>query len=450
MEYAMPEAVRRIIVRCEQAGYEAYAVGGCVRDLLLGSTPHDWDICTAARPEQVMALFPGRQFHTVGMRHGTVLLVLEGQGYEITTFRSDGNYTDHRHPESVTFVPSLREDLARRDFTINAMALHPKTGLVDCFGGQEDLAAGILRCVGEPERRFEEDALRILRGLRFASRFGYTIEDKTGEAMKKQAPLLNCIAGERIWSELLGFFGGAGAGELLLRYREVFAAIMPELRPMFDHPQYNRHHCYDVWEHTCHAVMETAGDPVLGVTMLLHDAGKPACFTRDSQGVGHFHGHPEVSAQLAEDILARFRCDNATKDTILALIRWHDRVRVFQRRSVRRMLAALGEERTRMLFRVMQADTEAQSPETLPDKRRSLAEGERLLDELLAEKACVSLKELAVDGKDLIALGYAPGPELGDALNRLLEAVLEEQAPNERSALLKLAEQNFVAKRQNF
>ncbi|MCD7837971.1 MAG: HD domain-containing protein [Clostridiales bacterium] len=436
MSIQLPENVTCIIGRLGAAGYEAYAVGGCVRDALLGRTPEDWDICTSALPQEVMACFPQCKIHTVGLKHGTVLLMLEGQGYEVTTYRTDGPSHDHRHPDGVQFVRSLREDLARRDFTINAMAYHPARGLVDPFGGQADLAAGIVRCVGEPERRFEEDGLRILRGLRFASRYGFQIEPRTGAAIRQQADLLQFVSGERIFTELKGILAGKGVEQLLLDYRKPFGAIMPELVPMFDHPQHNPHHCYDVWGHTCHAVGQVAGDPLLGLTMLLHDAGKPRCFTQDENGVGHFHGHPAESVKIATDILTRFHCDNRSRDTILTLIAWHDRVRVFTRRSVRRMLASLGEENARLLFRVMYADARAQSPSTLPQKLESLAEGERILEKLLAENACFTIKDLAVSGNDLLALGYPAGPELGAALNTLLEAVVEERLPNQRQALL--------------
>ncbi|MCD8188766.1 MAG: HD domain-containing protein [Clostridiales bacterium] len=436
MSIPLPETVSCILGQLNAAGYEAYAVGGCVRDSLLGRTPEDWDICTSALPQEVMACFPQCKIHTVGLKHGTVLLMLEGRGYEVTTYRTDGPSSDHRHPDGVQFVRSLEEDLARRDFTINAMAYHPVHGLVDPFSGQTDLAAGIVRCVGEPKRRFREDGLRILRGLRFASRYGFQIETETGAAIRQQAELLQFISGERIFAELKGFLAGEGAAQLLLDYREPFGAIMPELVPMFGHPQHNPHHCYDVWGHTCHAVGQVAGDPLLGLTMLLHDAGKPRCFTQDENGVGHFHGHPAESVKIAADILARFHCDNRSRDTILTLIAWHDRVRVFTRRSVRRMLSSLGEENARLLFRVMYADARAQSPATLPQKLAGLAEGERILEELLAEKACFTLKDLAVSGKDLLALGYPAGPELGAALNALLEAVVEERLPNQRQALL--------------
>jgi tRNA nucleotidyltransferase (CCA-adding enzyme) len=428
--------VRRILERLNQSGFEGYAVGGCVRDSLLGREPKDWDICTSALPEEIISCFPDCRVHTVGIQHGTVLLIWEEQGYEITTYRTDGIYSDHRHPDGVTFVRSLEEDLRRRDFTINAMACDGEGNVIDLFHGAEDLKAGIIRCVGVPEKRFDEDSLRILRGLRFAARFQFQIEPKTEQAMQKQAPLLQHIAGERIFAELKELLAAPGAQEILLTEQEIFGVIMPELVPMFHHPQYNPHHCYNVWEHTCHAVGFVTGNSLLALTMLLHDSGKPRCFTRDSNGIGHFHGHPEQSADIAQGILNRFHCDNKTRDTILNLIRWHDRMRVCTRKSVRRMLAALGEEQGRLLFQVMEADMRAQSPDLLPQKLEVLEKGKALFEELVQERACVSIRELAVKGQDLIALGCPAGPEVGKLLNKLLEAVMEDTVANERSALL--------------
>lgn len=437
MGLILSKAAEEIIKTLNRAGYEAYAVGGCVRDALLGREPQDWDICTSALPEETMECFPHCRIHTIGLKHGTILLIMDGEGCEVTTYRTDGAYTDHRHPDGVTFVRSLREDLARRDFTINAMAWHPGKGLIDFFDGKNDLKNGVIRCVGEPERRFEEDGLRILRGLRFASRYGFRIEEATGQAIHQKRELLRLVAGERVLEELRGFFQGKSAGELLMNYRDVFSVIMPELAPMFDHPQYNPHHCYDVWEHTCHAVEWVAGDATLGLTMLFHDAGKPKCFTRDKNGVGHFHGHPVESARIAERVLKRLHCDTKTRENILTLIEWHDRLRIFNRKNARAMLAELGEEQTRQLFVVMEADARAQNPAQLEAKLEALGKGKAILEELLKEDACFTLKALKVQGRDLIDLGWKPGPELGEALHWLLDAVMEERVPNEREALLK-------------
>ena len=433
----IPSAVQLIIETLNQAGYEAYAVGGCVRDALLGLEPHDWDICTSALPGQVSETFPDRRIYTVGIQHGTVVLPIEGENYEITTYRADGDYTDHRHPDGVTFVSSLRDDLSRRDFTINAMAFHPKEGVIDFFEGQEDLKKGLIRCVGDPEQRFEEDGLRILRALRFASRYGFTIEGDTGRALRKKAPLLNYVAGERIWTELKGFFAGSSPARLLNDYRDVFAVVMPEISAMFDVPQNNPHHCYDVWEHTCYSVDYAAGDGVLGFVLLFHDSGKPACHRRDERGIDHFFGHPQKSAELALQVLDRFHCDNQTKETVDLLIRWHDRCWRVSRRGAKKLLAALGSERTQLLFRVINADIRAQSPEFLPQKLEVLEQWRTQVAQLEQENACLHLRDLAVSGRDLMEIGIGPGPEMGTILKELLEAVLNDEVANDRSALLR-------------
>ncbi len=438
MPIAMPPAVQMLIETLNRSGHEAYAVGGCVRDSLLGRSPKDWDVCTSALPEQVMAAFPGRKVYTVGIQHGTVVLPVDGENYEITTFRTDGNYSDHRHPDEVRFVRSLREDLARRDFTINAMACHPELGLQDFFGGREDLSRGLIRCVGNPEERFEEDGLRILRALRFAARYGFAIESGTARAIHRKAELLRCVAGERIWTELKGILAGAHAGALAEEYRDVLAVVIPELSAMFDFPQHNPHHCYDVWTHTCRALDGVSGDGVLGFVLLLHDSGKPACQSRDARGIDHFHGHPKVSAQLAGQVLERFHCDNRTRESVELLILWHDYCREPSRRGAKRLLSALGSERTAQLFRIAEADARAQSPETLEEKLEALDGWRVLVAQLERERACLHVRDLAVSGRDLIALGFAPGPGLGRVLNGLLEAVLRDEVPNEREALLEL------------
>lgn len=436
MQVQMPQAVQQIISTLNRAGYEAYAVGGCVRDTLLRRTPKDWDVCTSALPEEVIAAFPDRHIYTVGIQHGTVVLPLKGENYEITTFRADGDYSDHRHPDSVSFVRSLREDLARRDFTINAMACHPDSGVQDFFGGQEDLERGLIRCVGVPQERFEEDGLRILRALRFAARYGFAIEEKTAEAIHEKKELLRWVAGERIWTELKGILAGAHAGAMAEEYRDVLAVILPELTAMFDFPQHNPHHCYDVWTHTCRALDRVSGDGVLGFALLFHDSGKPACQTRDERGIDHFHGHPAVSARLAMQALERFHCDNHTRETVDKLIYWHDYCREPRRRAAKRLLAELGPERAQLLLRIADADARAQSPETLEEKLTALEGWRVLLAQLEEENACLHIRDLAVSGRDLIALSYKPGPGLGKVLNGLLEAVLRDEVPNEREALL--------------
>lgn len=436
MTIALPAAPAWILRRLNRAGHEAYVVGGCVRDALMGRTPHDWDICTSALPEQVLRLFSDRQVVKTGLQHGTVMIVVDGEGYEVTTFRTDGAYTDHRHPDQVTFVSRLTDDLARRDFTINAMAYHPELGVQDDFGGQADLAAGVIRCVGDPDQRFQEDGLRILRALRFAARFGFRLEEETGEAMHRNRALLDQIAAERIFTELKGFLVGQGVCPLLLEYRDLMAQILPPLEKMFDFPQRNPHHCYDVWTHTAHAVEEVPPELMLRLTMLFHDCGKPDCWSRDEAGIDHFYQHPHRSEELTAQMLARLRCDNRLRDQVLLQVRYHDMPLPQNDRGGRRFLRMLGEEGAFWSLAVHRADNLAQAPEVLPEKLARLEQAEALLRRLLEEQACTGLKDLEITGRDLLALGYPSGPALGRELERLLELVLDGACPNERQALL--------------
>ena len=318
----LPSPVSVLLRRLNESGFSAYVVGGCVRDSMLGLQPHDWDICTSALPEQMQEVF--HDLHTVetGLKHGTLTVVVDHVPYEVTTYRIDGDYTDHRHPDSVHFVDNLTEDLARRDFTVNAMAWNPETGLADPFDGQTDLAAGLIRCVGEAEKRFDEDALRILRALRFASVYDFAIEPSTSAALRKMAPDLSRVAGERIREELLKLLCGKAAGRILREYPEVLAEIIPEIRPMIGYDQQNHHHSYDLWEHTVRGVEGVPPDPVLRLTMLLHDTGKPAARTTDEKGEGHYIGHPKISEQIARKTADTLRLDNAFRDR-LSLFRPH-------------------------------------------------------------------------------------------------------------------------------
>jgi tRNA nucleotidyltransferase (CCA-adding enzyme) len=357
-----------------------------------------------------------------------------GVGYEVTTYRTEGSYSDHRHPDGVCFVRSLREDLARRDFTINAMAYHPEMGVVDLFGGQEDLRNGVLRCVGKPEERFEEDALRILRLLRFSARFGFAIHPDTGRAALEQRDGLDYIAQERIFAELKGLLVGNFVLPVLRDYREILAQFLPELRPMFGFAQHNPHHCYDVWMHTAHAVAAVEPEETLRLCMLFHDIGKPDCFRLDENGVGHFHGHPVRSAEIAETCLDRLKCDHKTKEDVLALIRWHDRLRVFSKENVRQALIGLGERRGRLLLKVVRADVAGKKPELFQREQANIAAGAQLMEQLLAEGLCLSVKDLHFNGRDAMALG-CQGTEIGWLLNALLSEVQEEKLPNDRAAL---------------
>lgn len=432
----MPGYVQNVLTALEAAGYEAWCVGGCVRDLMLGRAPEDWDVTTNALPEATMALFGSHAFPT-GLRHGTVTVREEHRSVEVTTYRVDGDYHDHRRPDTVVFTPSLEEDLRRRDFTVNAMALSLRGDLRDPFGGQADLKAGVLRCVGKPERRFGEDALRILRGLRFAAVLGFAMDPATAAGIHGHRALLKDIAAERIRVELFKLLCGKDAAAVLREYPDVVGVFWPEILPMVGFDQRNRHHCYDVWEHTLHAVEAVEPEPVLRCAMLLHDVGKPRCFTVDQDGNGHFYGHPEISRELADDMLRRLKCAAAFRETVVRLVEWHDRNIPRMDRGLRRALRALGEEDLRRLILVKRADNLAQAPE-YRDTQREIDRAEAILDKLVAADACFSLGQLTVNGRDFAALGLS-GPEIGRTLNALLDKVVDGELPNERTALLEAA-----------
>lgn len=436
----LPPEVCRVLERLTQAGHESYAVGGCVRDQLLGRPVHDYDVTTSALPEQTEALFCGQVVTRAGLKHGT-LTIREGEmPIEVTTFRTEGSYSDGRRPDFVRFGCSLREDLARRDFTVNAMAYSPRTGLVYPFGGQSDLAAGTVRAVGDPAERFSEDALRILRALRFASVLGWQVEDRTARAALECRGQLDHIARERIRDEFLQLLCGPGAAEVLRRFYPVVGTFLPQLLPAVGFEQHNPHHLYDVFEHTLHSVQAIAPDPILRLCMLLHDLGKPACFTRDAAGVGHFYGHAQESTRIARQVVTHLKLSRADAQTVVTLVELHDVTFPPTERVIRRWLGRLGEERLRMLLAIKRADYHAQAME-LSDRGTQLDLAEAVLERVLREGQCFSLRQLAVDGRDLIALGFAPGPGLGQALSQLLDAVLEGRCPNEPDALLALARQ---------
>jgi tRNA nucleotidyltransferase (CCA-adding enzyme) len=428
----IPGPVKTILKALGAQGHAAHCVGGCVRDSLLGRTPEDWDVATSALPEETLAAFAGRAFPT-GLRHGTVTVREGPLSVEVTTFRTDGPYADSRHPDSVAFTRSLRDDLSRRDFTVNAIAAGLGGKLTDPFGGQADLNAHVLRCVGDPEKRFGEDALRILRCLRFSATLAFSIETKSAQALRDCRGLLSYLAAERVQVELTKLLCGPEAAEVLRQFPEVVGTVLPELLPMVGFDQHSRYHCYDVWEHTLHALAASPADPVLRWAVLLHDIGKPRCFTRDERG-GHFYGHPAVSAEIADAVLRRLKFDNETRSAVTTLVAWHDRDIPRTEKGVRRALMKLGEERLRQLTEVKRADNLGQAPEFRP-RLREVERGAEILDALLAQDACFSLKQLAVNGRDLLALGFH-GPEIGAALDRLLSAVVDGELPNEKSALL--------------
>ena len=433
----MPQEVCSLLARLESAGYQGWAVGGCVRDTLRGAVPSDWDVTTDARPERVVALFGERAIPT-GLKHGTVTVCAGETHVEVTTFRRDGTYSDHRRPDAVQFSSSLEEDLARRDLTVNAMAMDLRGHICDPFGGQEDLSRRVLRCVGDPLRRLDEDALRIMRTLRFAAVLGFAIEPDTSAALHRRAPLLADIAAERILVEMNKLLTGEYMASVLLAYPDVLGVFLPELLPCVGFDQRNVHHCYDVWTHSVYAASAIAPDAALRWAMLLHDIGKPDCFTVDEHGTGHFYGHPARSAELAEAICRRLRMDKKSAQRIVTLVRWHDRDIPRTEKAVARAARQLGEDTLRQLLAVKRADNRAQSP-LCRGRAADIDRAEAILDDLLARQSCFSLRELAVRGNDLTALGLR-GPAVGEALQKLLDAVMDGSVPNERPALLALAQ----------
>ena len=433
----LPESVQYCIRRLEEAGFAAYCVGGCVRDALLGLTPHDYDLCTNALPAEICQVFHDHDLVRAGEKHGTIGVIREKQVYEITTFRTEGDYTDSRHPGWVRFVPRVEDDLARRDFTVNAMAYNPDTGVIDPFGGRQDLCQGILRAVGDPYARFTEDALRILRGLRFSVRFSLTPEEKTLDAMQTLCPSLDNIAKERIFDELCKLILDVTA-EDLLRFRQILGQVIPELRDSFDFLQHSPHHIYDVFTHTAHVVEATPREPALRWAALLHDTGKPAAFYLDETGRGHFPSHAKYSAQFADQVLTRLKAPTALREKVVLLIGQHMTPLEPDNRLLRRRLSQHGEETVRQMLALQKADFGSKGTGT-PQEEAVFDQIEACLQELLAADACFQIKDLAVNGKDLLALGYPAGPRLGNCLQYLLDQVLDEQLANDKAALLHAA-----------
>lgn len=435
MTMDMPKNVDIAINLLQSAGFEAYAVGGCVRDSLLGKTPNDWDITTSAKPEDMKSVFA--DFHCIdtGIKHGTVTVVIDGEPLEITTFRLDGEYEDNRHPKSVTFTSNLGADLGRRDFTVNAMVYSKMTGTVDLFGGQNDLKNKIIRCVGDPDRRFNEDALRILRALRFASALDFEIEEKTAQSLLKNRALLGNISEERIAKELLKLVCGKGAKQILTDFAPVLFEILPELQPMYKNSHDNPHHCYDIYEHTLIAVESIDPEPTLRFAMLLHDCGKPAVKKFDENGVAHFYGHQRISAEISAQILARLKVSNKFRDEILFLVSNHDRWELYENtEKMPRYLSKFGLDGVLNLLKVMRADVLAQSPE-YRYRLDQIADAEETAKNLAAQKPCLSLSELQINGRTLMDIGIPQGRKLGAVLAQLLDEVIDGVTKNTQEAL---------------
>ena len=435
MKIEIPSKAAMILNILEDAGFEAYVVGGCVRDSILGRIPDDWDITTSAAPEQVKALF--RRTVDTGLAHGTVTVMMEKEGFEVTTYRVDGEYEDGRHPKEVTFTASLEEDLKRRDFTINAMAYNPSTGIVDLFGGLEDLENKLIRCVGNPLERFTEDALRIMRAVRFSAQLGFQIEENTKNALGVLAPNLRHVSAERIQVELIKLLVSPHPDYLRIAYETgVTKEFLPEWDVCMVTEQNTPHHCYTVVEHILHSLLNIRADKVLRLTMLLHDIGKPAVKKTDENGRDHFKMHGPESEKMAHDILRRLKLDNDTISKVCRLVKWHDYRPLPEMKAVRRAVNKIGEDLFPLYLEVQRADTLAQSDYRREEKTGRLEGVCACWKQIREEKQCVSLKSLAVTGRDLITEGIAPGREIGEILQYLLEIVLEDPEQNQKEKLL--------------
>ena len=442
MKINMPDEAKTIIEVLNNAGYEAYIVGGCVRDSILGRNPSDWDITTSAKPEEVKKLF--RRTVDTGVKHGTVTVLIKGNAYEVTTFRIDGEYTDHRRPEGVTYTSELSEDLLRRDFTINAMAYSDKTGLVDLYGGVEDLDKGIIRCVGVPDERFDEDALRIMRAVRFAAQLGFEIDEETRKAASGHAEELKLISAERIETELTKLLLSDHPERIIDMYElGITAVILPEFDTIMETEQNTPYHLYDVGRHTIEVIKNVSPTKVMRYAALFHDMGKPHCRTTDEKGRDHFKGHAVKSEEIAGHIMKRLRMDNNTIRDVKKIVYWHDYgiSGTISKKSVRRMLSKMGPEYFDSYVEIKKADMKGQSDYRIEERTKVFENIIMFHDEIISKGDALSIKELALNGKDLQEMGIKAGPKMGQILNSLMEKVLENPEINNKDELKKLVDQ---------
>jgi len=430
----LPKEVKIALKLLETSGFEAFLVGGCVRDSILDIEQKDFDITTDAEPKEILETFQEYKVIETGLKHGTVTVIINSVPLEITTYREDGNYSDNRRPDNVMFIKSLKEDLARRDFTMNAIAYNPETGFVDYFGGVEDMHRRVIRAVGESDKRFREDSLRILRGLRFASVYGFEIEVVTAQAMLDLKALLKNISAERIAVELIKTLSGINMKQVMTEFYEVYGEFIPELLPMAGFEQHSKYHIYDVYSHSIMVTQFIEDKPYFKLAALLHDIGKPITFTIDEEGAGHFYGHAEESTRIADDILTRLRFDNFTKERVLTLIQYHDSRIQESDKSVKRWLNRLTPEVLFDLLELKRADKLAQNPD-LNDESEDVDAIRAMAERILSEKQCFTLKDLCVDGNDLIELGYVEGKEIGDMLNLILELVIDDKLVNRKDEI---------------
>ena len=452
LKIKIPSGANGIIHTLQDKGYEAYLVGGCVRDSILKRTIHDYDITTSATPDEMLEIFKGKRIIETGLQHGTITIVINGEGYEVTTYRIDGNYSDSRRPDSVTFTKSLKEDLKRRDFTINAMAYNDEVGLVDPFNGMEDIKYHKIQCVGKPEDRFSEDALRILRAIRFASQLGFVVDSDVRLNIYEMYKNLENVSVERINSEFCKIAASSDFCVQMVLYSDVLSLFIPKIKDMFEFPQNNPYHIYDVWGHTIHAVEAYSCDceedlnPIDLITSLavfFHDIGKPHCYQDGEDGIRHFKGHGKVSADMTDTIMKRLRFDNDTREKVVQLVYYHDATFEVGEKYVKRWLNKIGEEQFRRLLNVRRADIKAQAYTEQESRLQKIDNIEYILEEVLQKDECFSLKDLAVNGKDLIEIGYKPGKEIGEVLNNLLDSVISGEYINEKEKLLEIAERRL-------
>lgn len=438
MQIKLPQEVKNLLEILNSNNFEAFVVGGCVRDSLLGITPHDWDICTSATPQEIKECFTGFTIFDFGMKHGTISVLIGENIYEITTYRIDGEYLNNRHPENVTFTKDIINDLSRRDFTVNAIAYNEDRGVVDPFNGKADLDKKIIRCVGDADKRFKEDALRIIRALRFASVYDFKIEENTSASIINNANLLKNIAVERITFEFNKLLCGDGVEMILNDYRDVIAVFIPEIVPMFDYDQCTKHHSRDLWHHTTYSVKSISQDALLRMVMLLHDLGKPDSCKKDSDGTSHFKGHQRISADYALVVLRRLKYPTDFIERCKLLIEYHDVRFNGSKRQVKRLVSKIGEDNFILLLQVQKADLLAQSQYMREEKLEKIVLGERCFEEIIAEKECFSLKQLEISGYDLIALGIK-GRKIGKILEKLLSLVIDEKLENNKTELINKA-----------
>lgn len=448
----MPKGCKELINILHSNGYEAFLCGGAVRDSILGRPIHDYDITTSATPDEMMEVFKDKRIIETGLQHGTITIVIDGEGYECTTYRIDGNYSDSRRPDKVTFTKSLKEDLKRRDFTINAMAYNDEVGLVDPFNGMEDIKYHKIQCVGKPEDRFDEDALRILRAIRFASQLSFVLEPNTDYVLHKMYQNLENISVERINSEFCKIAASSDFCVQMVLYNDVLSLFIPEIKDMFGFQQNNPYHMYDIWNHTVHAVQAyecdcepdlNPRDLITSLAVFFHDIGKPHCYQDGEDGIRHFKGHGRVSADMTDEIMKRLRFDNDTREKVVELVYYHDATFEVGKKYVKRWLNKIGEEQFRRLLNVRRADIKAQADMNQETRLQKIDNIGYVLEEVLQDDECFSLKNLAVNGKDLITIGYKPGKEIGEILNNLLDLVISGEYINEKEKLLEVAERRL-------